>query len=195
VNVVKCAVCARPTPEVFAQEHHPVPQAAGGTDMGTVPLCASCHANIHSIATMLQGPRASMAEDTVRTFYANNTAGVQACLKLAGEAARWMTLKKTGQLKPVQAHEDVELIVTVPAAVKRALILLGRDARDPATQKRLGLAGAVRAILIRYVVDKFPALKQEIQASQQQVQKNPEPSRATKQALARESVARKPPQR
>lgn len=189
MDVVKCAICNKLLPTSLSHQHHTKPQAAGGKEEHEKPTCAGCHANVHALASMMQGPRAGEAADTVRMFYQDNKAAQHVCMDMAKEVIRWMTMKKTGQLKPTAAHEDVEVIVVLPAAVKRALMTLGRDSRDPVTNRRLGLAGLARSILTGYIVQKFPALKQEIQASQQTARREaPEPSRATMQELAKTRV-------
>lgn len=45
----KCLICGKGSTEVL-HEHHVIPQAYGGRDMGTVTLCAEHHNMIHSAA-------------------------------------------------------------------------------------------------------------------------------------------------
>jgi hypothetical protein len=174
MDSVVCWVCVKRIPAALAHEHHKRPQAVGGTDLDLESLCSGCHNNVHAIASMLSGPRASQAEDTVRAAYHDNPAAGRRCIELAIKVVRHMGEKESGQFK-LAAHEDVEILLELPLAVKNALMLIGREARDPQTNRRLGLAGAARHILIEAVCRRFPALSQEMRRSAEaQRRRNPD---------------------
>lgn len=171
---VLCFICRRRIPDAFKNAHHAKPQAVGGGPEDIVDLCAGCHSNTHAVSSMLKGPRAAQAEDTVRTYYQNDLAAGRRCMELAIKVVKHMSEKDSGQFK-LAAHEDVELMIEIPLAVKNALMLLGREARDPKTNRRLGLAGIARTILIDYATRKFPAIKKEIQNSvEEKLKQNPD---------------------
>lgn len=167
METIVCGVCSKRVPSSLAHGHHAKPQAAGGTDLDLMDLCSGCHDNVHRISDMLRGPRASEARDTVNAYYADNQCGARRCLDLAVKVVRHMSEKETGQYT-VAAHEDVEITISLPMAVKQALMLVGRESRDPRTNRRLGMAGVMRKILIDFAVRKFPAIGQEIIASREQ---------------------------
>jgi hypothetical protein len=164
LDVIVCAICRKNTPRAMSHDHHVRPQAAGGKDEDMIPLCSGCHANLHVVAHMLGGKKASLAEDTVKTYYGADAEAQRRCIHYAMEVVRWMTAKHDGKLQE-NAHDELEIIVTVPRAIKTALVTLGQEARDPATGKRLGIAGAVRAMIVQSVLRRFPALKNEIDRS------------------------------
>lgn len=161
---ILCFICHRRIPDAFKNAHHAKPQAVGGGPEDVVDLCAGCHSNTHAVASMLRGPRAAQAEDTVRTYYQNDLSAGRRCMELAVKVVKHMSEKDSGQFK-LAAHDDVELMVEIPLAVKSALMTLGREARDPRTNRRLGLAGVARAALIEYATRRFPAIKAELQKS------------------------------
>jgi len=174
MDSIVCWVCRRRTPSSLKNAHHAKPQAAGGGPDDLVDLCAGCHHSLHRISDMLRGPRASQAEDTVRAYYQDNYDAGQRCMALAIKVVRHMAEKESGQYV-VKPHEDVEILLELPLAVKNALMLIGREARDPNTNRRLGLAGAARHILIEAVCRKFPALAKEIKKSaEDQYRRNPD---------------------
>ncbi len=169
-----CFVCHRNLPKAFSHEHHTTPQAVGGVDKGTVTLCASCHTNLHAVEKMLSGPRAAQAQDAVQSFYGADGDAARRCMELAIKAMRHMAEKESGQFK-IEAHEDVEVMIELPSAIKNALMLIGREARDPVSNKRLGMAGAARSILIESVLRRFPTIKAEIQKStESKMRQNPD---------------------
>ena len=95
-------------------------------------------------------------------------------MELAIKVVKHMSEKDSGQFK-LAAHEDVELMLEIPLAVKNALMMLGRETRDPQTNRRLGLAGMARAILVEYATRRFPAIKQELKKSiEDKVRQNPD---------------------
>ncbi len=157
-----CDICRKRTPTQFKHDHHVRPQAAGGTDADLVRICAGCHNNLHRLETLLSGPKAGTARDVAAVFYANDTAAQQRVLAYAAEAAKWMHAKHAGHLGSDQ-DEIVDLMVEIPAVVKKVLAQMGADARDQRTGKRLGVAGAARQILINHVLQKFPALRPDIE--------------------------------
>ena len=183
---IVCFICAKRIPAAFKNAHHAKPQAAGGGPDDLVDLCAGDHANLHRLQNMLAGPRASQAEDTCRAFYADNPGAGKRCMELAIKCVQHMSAAKAGQYQ-VKPHEDVELIVEIPLAIKQALTVLGREARDPQTGRRLGIAGAARRILVDAMSRRFPELAKQAQLSMlEQTRQNPDrmyarPKRRTRQ--------------
>lgn len=120
------------------------------------------------------GPRAGEAEDTLRQYYGQDGRAVSASIRLAHEVAKWMRLKRDGQQRD-PAHQDVDLMVQVPAAVRDALQTWGREARDPGTGRRLGIAGVARHLIVQAVLAKNPGLRAVLQASlEAERRKNPD---------------------
>ncbi len=120
---------------------------------------------------MLGGQRASQAEDTAKAYYQDNPAAARRCMELAIKSLKWMQAKEDGRYK-LAPHEDVEIVIEVPLAVKNALMMLGRETRDPGTNRRLGLTGVVRRIVIEYVKRQFPLVAKEIELSIGQTKRN-----------------------
>ena len=135
---------------------------------------------------MLGGPRASQAQDTVRAYYHDDLGAGRRCMELAIKVTRHMGEKESGQYK-VKPHEDVEVLIELPLAVKNALMLIGRESRDPHTNRRVGMAGVARRILIEAVLRKFPALAAEIKRSTEaQHRQNPDAQYARPRRRVRE---------
>lgn len=164
MDSIICWICSKRIPSSLKNAHHAKPQAAGGGPDDLVDLCAGCHHNLHRIQDMLGGPRASQAEDTVKAYYSDNPGGGRRCMELAIKCVRHMGEKAAGRYR-LKPHEDIEILLEIPMAVKSALTLMGRETRDPKNNRRLGLAGVARHILIEAVVRKFPNLQNEIMRS------------------------------
>jgi hypothetical protein len=113
---------------------------------------------------MLMGPRASQVEDTLRQYYGADSQAVARCVRLAHEVAKWMRLKRDGQQRD-PAHHDVDLMVQIPVAVRNALQVWGREARDPGTGRRLGISGVARNLIVQAVLNKHPGIRATLQAS------------------------------
>lgn len=174
MDSIVCWICRRRIPSALKNAHHAKPQAAGGGPDDLVDLCAGCHHNLHRIQDMLSGPRASQAEDTCKAYYSDNAGGARRCMELAIKCVRHMSDKLTGKYQ-VKAHDDIEIMLEIPHAVKNALMILGRETRDPRTNRRLGMQGMARHLLIEAIVKRFPALQQQIKDSIQAARKeNPD---------------------
>ncbi len=192
MQLFTCAICAKSVPSQFKNEHHIRPQSAGGTDADLVSLCAGCHQNLHAIEKMLNGPSASQAKDVALTFYKENTDAAHRCLKFAVESAKWMSIKADGKIQP-KPHEEVDLTITVPYAVKSALAIMGAEARDPMSGKRLGISGVLRQLVLGAVFRTHPKLKTVIAESQREAAasgegpRGPRPSRAVMESLKKKS--------
>lgn len=158
METISCGICRRRTPTQLAHEHHVRPQAAGGGPQDTTWLCGGCHDNVHRVYDMLKGPRAVHAEDVVRTFYAGDSGAQTRCMHFALEVLRWMQAKQDGRLQ-IDLNDEVEILVKIPLGVKNALQLLGREARDPETNRRLGLAGVARQALVQLAFRHQPGMK------------------------------------
>lgn len=179
-----CDICRKRVPVQFKHDHHVRPQAAGGTDVDIIRICAGCHNNIHRLENLLAGPKAGTAKDVAAVFYDNDPGAQQRALRFAAEAAKWMHAKRAGHLGTDQ-DEIVDLMVEIPAVVKKVLAQMGADARDPRTGKRLGVAGAARQILINHVIQKFPPLRADIERAlaANRAPKTAGPSRDTMRSL------------
>jgi hypothetical protein len=150
---VVCKVCGERTPMMFKQEHHEIPQAAV-RDGQTISLCSGCHHNLHRIADMLRGGKAGLAEDSARVAYPDDRARAR-LFDLAKTVVAWMTMKRDGV---VSSNEPVNVMVTLPAAIKLAAQQLANEQRGR-TGRRLGLAPWIAALVKREVYGRYPALR------------------------------------
>lgn len=67
----KCWVCEKTMPIAVKEDHHSHLQAAGGEDSETYSLCSGCHDNVHKVAVLISGPKASTANDVSKQLYPN----------------------------------------------------------------------------------------------------------------------------
>lgn len=111
LGVVRCHICTSIVPITFDQQHHVVPQAAGGTDGQTVQLCSGCHHNLHRLADMMVGGRAGLAEDSAEIAYPDARIRARA-FALAKTAAEYMVLKRDGLDGQLAQHLQVGVEMT-----------------------------------------------------------------------------------
>jgi len=152
--VVRCGVCLQPVPITFEQEHHEVPQAAGGREGRTVSLCAGCHHNLHRVADMLQHGKAGVAQDSVEITYRDPGAR-ERMMVLAKTVAEYMILKRDGR---IDSDEPVRVTIELPVQVKLAAQVMANDHRGP-TGRRMGLGRWIVALVEREVYQRYPNLK------------------------------------
>jgi hypothetical protein len=153
LEVCRCYVCTTIVPITFEQEHHVVPQAAGGKDGETRQLCAGCHHNLHRLADMLLGGKASMAEDSAAIAYPDGAVRARA-FDLAKLVVEAMTLKRDGKM---DLGHPVHLMIALPPQIKLAAQVLANECRGP-TGRRLGLARWISGLVIREVLRHYPHL-------------------------------------
>lgn len=155
--LVTCKICLKQVPQDFAHRHHERPQAAGGQDEDEVDLCTQCHTNLHAVASMLMGKRASLAEDTVNAYYQDYGARKR-CFELSKLVVEWMVAKKDGQLTK-DPNEIVELTIELPVKVKSALAILAKSVKHQDSNRKAGMASLGSQIVCDYIYKQFPDLR------------------------------------
>lgn len=153
LDVVRCHICTSIVPVTFDQEHHVVPQAAGGTDGQTVQLCSGCHHNLHRLADMMVGGRAGLAEDSAEIAYPDARIRARA-FALAKTAAEYMVLKRDGA---VDSGRPARVMIELPVDVKLAAQMIANEHRNQ-KGRRLGLATWIAALVKREVYRQYPHL-------------------------------------
>ena len=153
LGVIRCHICNAIVPITFDQQHHVVPQAAGGTNGQTVQLCSGCHHNLHRLADMLVGGRAALAEDSAEIAYPDPHVRERA-FALAKTAAEYMVLKRDGA---VETGRPARVIVELPIDIKLAAQMIANEHRS-AKGRRLGLATWMAALVKREVYARYPHL-------------------------------------
>jgi len=154
LTVRECKVCLAAVPSTFEQEHHEIPQAAGGRTGPVASLCANCHHNLHRVADMLMSNRAGLAEDSVAIMYADPGTR-ERLFALANITVEFLTLKKDGKL---EGDEPVSVMIELPPQIKLAAQVIANDHRG-ATGRKLGLATWISSLVKREVYAKYPHLK------------------------------------
>lgn len=140
-------------PITFEQQHHVVPQAAGGTDGETVQLCSGCHHNLHRLADMMVGGRAGLAEDSAEIAYPDPRIRERA-FALAKTVAEYMVLKRDGA---VDSGRPARIMVELPIDIKLAAQLIAQEHKGQ-RGRPLGLAAWISALVKREVYARYPHL-------------------------------------
>jgi hypothetical protein len=151
--VCRCHVCTAVVPGTFEQRHHVVPQAAGGQRGPTVQLCSGCHHNIHRIADMLIGGRATLAEDSAAITYPDDAVRKRA-FSLARTVAEYMVLKRDGK---IESGHPLRVMIELPVPVKLAAQIIAQEHRGP-TGRGMGLATWIAALVKGEVYRRYPHL-------------------------------------
>jgi hypothetical protein len=157
LGVIRCHVCTSVVPVTFEQQHHVVPQAAGGRDGRTVQLCSGCHADLHRLADMMLGGRAGLAEDSAAIAYPDPKIRERA-FALAKTVTEYMVLKRDGK---VETGHPVRLMIELPIPIKLAAQMIANDHSGPSGRK-LGLASWIAALVKREVLTRYPHLRREL---------------------------------
>lgn len=156
-QVCRCHVCHSIVPITFEQEHHVIPQAAGGTAGPTHQLCAGCHANLHRLSDMLLGGRAGWAEDSAAMLYPDPEVRDR-MFALAKTATEYMVAKRDGV---VQDRRPARLMIELPLKVKLAAQMIAHE--HSGTQgRKLGLAAWVAALVKAEVYRRYPHLQEPL---------------------------------
>lgn len=153
LTVCRCHICTSVVPITFEQQHHVVPQAAGGTDGQTVQLCPGCHSNLHRLADMMVGGRAGLAEDSAEIAYPDARIRARA-FALAKTVAEYMVLKRDGA---VDSGRPARLMIELPIPVKLAAQMIANEHQGQ-RGRPLGLATWVAALVKREVYQRYPHL-------------------------------------
>lgn len=156
-RVCRCHVCGSVVPITFEQQHHVVPQAAGGTDGETLQLCAGCHANTHRLADMLLGGRAGWADDSAAILYPDPDVRARA-FALAKTVTEYMALKRDGA---VRDGRPARVLIELPVPVKMAAQIIANEHRG-STGRKLGLAAWIAALVKREVHRQYPHLERTL---------------------------------
>lgn len=152
-QVCRCHICTSVVPITFEQEHHVIPQAAGGTDGPTRQLCAGCHQNLHRLADMMLGGRAGWAEDSAAMLYPDPKIRERA-FALAKTVTEYMVLKRDGAAAD---GRPARVMIELPVRVKLAAQMIANDHRGSQGRK-LGLAAWIAALVKREVYRRYPHL-------------------------------------
>lgn len=155
--VCRCHVCAAVVPITFEQEHHVVPQAAGGKDGPTAQLCAGCHHALHRLADMMRSGKAGLAEDSAAIAYPDPKVRERA-FALAKTVVEFMVLKRDGQ---VETNQPCRVMIELPIPVKLAAQMIANDHRGPKGRK-LGLAAWIAGLVKREVYNRYPHLRPNV---------------------------------
>lgn len=147
--VVRCHVCERDIPTGLANEHHVVPQAAGGKDGPREYLCPTCHDTVHRAAEKMLGGRLSDAEEQAAILY-RSPATRRRLYHLASIVAREMERKKRGEL-PLRDDDEVTIQITLPRQAHSRLRTLASELQDPRTKQRIGLARYAQQVLLEHL--------------------------------------------
>lgn len=155
--VCRCRVCNDVVPVTFEQQHHVIPQAAGGKDGQKVQLCSGCHANLHRLADMMCSGKAGLAEDSAAIAYPDPKTRERA-FALAKTVVEYMVLKRDGK---VETDQPCRVMIELPIPVKLAAQMIANDHRGPKGRK-LGLATWIAALVKAEVYRRYPHLRREI---------------------------------
>jgi hypothetical protein len=156
-QVCRCHICTCIVPVTFEQQHHVVPQAAGGTDGETRQLCAGCHANLHRLADMMLGGRAGWAEDSAAMLYPDPTVRERA-FALAKTVTEFMVLKRDGA---VADGRPARVLIELPVKVKLAAQMIANEHRG-SKGRNLGLATWIAALVKAEVYRRYPHLNEAL---------------------------------
>lgn len=159
-DVCRCAVCLATIPITFEQQHHTIPQAAGGATGPTRSLCPNCHHNLHRVADMLASGRAGLADDSARIQYPDPKVR-ERLFDLAKTVVEYMRLKRDGR---IDTRAPVNVIVPLPVDVKLAAQIIANEHVGP-NGRRLGLASWIAALIKRDVYARYPHLQPSEQKS------------------------------
>lgn len=138
---ILCYVHGTNLPRAGANEHHIVPQAAGGTDdpSNLVWLCATCHNVLHRCEEHLQAGRAGVVRDIISSAYtgARSRSRME---RLVQEAAKAFAAAD-------EAGVAGDGILEIPRALFDLLKMAARETKDPQTGRRASVQGYVLRLI------------------------------------------------
>lgn len=160
ISFFSCYICSEITPIVWRNQHHIIPQSAGGKDFdeegksNIVDLCTGCHDEMHSLAVVMRGKKAGQVNDILSKKTGEEKKKI---IYLAQECNKFHFLKKDGFLDLSKHKETIVLKLSLP--LKNALKTLASETKNPTTNKKLGVSTYLENLITSHIVQKFPKLK------------------------------------
>lgn len=142
LDLVTCWVHRTPVARAGSNQHHINPQAAGGSDDASniVTICATCHAILHRAEEMLSKDKSASVAPLIATSYGD-----------AGQRTRMHTLVKAAATAFQDAEESGfttdDVAITISRDVFTRLQVLAQGARDPISNRRIGVGRYAETIL------------------------------------------------
>lgn len=160
----KCYVCDIVFHDALLNEHHVIPQAAGGSDeqSNKYNLCTGCHQSLHMVSFALMNPKKSgSTNDILMSLFPDSPSKRQKVFELARFVAKAFIEKKESK-KPKDEFSEDQIIISLPYKYKKLLQLAAGENINPKTNRPLGLSSYLKIILCEHLKKKFPLLKAEI---------------------------------
>ena len=152
-----CYLCEEQYPTEFKNDHHKIPQAAGGDDKDIVHLCSGCHQTLHAIANVMKNPtKTGLVDDFIIRYFETPEQQVR-CRDLAVLIVKYLSFKQEGLLDLSQ------VMITVPVPLSHiyhaALRTLANEHRDPDTGRRkMGMANYLSRLVKDHLQKAYPKL-------------------------------------
>jgi len=150
----QCGICGKVWPRAAIHEHHVIKRASGGQDTleNITNLDANCHHALHQIEAALRNPnKQKLIPDLLKQLFPNSLSAQQKCLLFASTAAlgRSPTESNTTDYSFFDTDELVHLTPPkVPLLIKKFVLTVAKELKNPQTGKSLGVAGYLRALVI-----------------------------------------------
>lgn len=139
-----CPLCKNSM--ILVNEHHIIPQAAGGSTGPTIYICAMCHDGLHQCAIKVLAGNTAEANHIADNLFSDK--------KLAQrliESIVQFTLKK----KEGQVSEDIlnyKLMLVVPGSWKKYIKILAKDSKT-------SIVNYIMNLIFREIKKNFPNFK------------------------------------
>jgi len=130
----------------MVNEHHEIPQAAGGVNGPTINICTECHDAVHLCAIKFLAGKKADALAIVNSIFTDKKLANQ----LIKSAIQYTIKKRDGEI----AMEDVEykINVVLPGTAKKYLQVMAKD-------MQMGVTKYVTQIVKNMIKKRFPGVK------------------------------------
>jgi len=144
-----CWACKNKYASIFKEEHHAIPQAAGGTQKDIVSLCSKCHRGLHSVASAMASKSKRRTLDLAVNSFGEDEDTRKRIKELAALVVKHMQKLKEGS----QGKTTRPVTVEIPISIHKGLTFLAKDSG-------LSIKDFVIQIVFDKVLGKFPSLKE-----------------------------------
>jgi len=139
-----CPACLKE--KVMVEEHHEIPQAAGGSDGSTIQICTECHEAVHLCARKFLSGKGAEAQKIADSVFSNKSLAN----RLIKSAVQHTLLKRDGKI-----HEDdleYKLNLVFPGKIRRYLEVLSKNSR-------MGINKYITKLITDHIKSSFPKTK------------------------------------
>jgi hypothetical protein len=136
-----CYACGDVKALAHRDEHHRIPQSAGGTDADKIDLCKMCHQGLHALAYAFKNPKRKGEIDHILSAWARQ----ETKAKIA-ELAMFVVKAEVAKADTPENFEDEEKTITFPLTKKEYLKIL-----FAAKDRRVSVSNFVKDIVLKQV--------------------------------------------